>query len=65
MSIRINRDEALAAEARKQVIENDGDCPCALDREPNTKCMCKDFREKVEMGEPYICHCGLYIIERK
>ena len=60
MSIRINNDEALAAEAKKQVMENDGYCPCALDREPNTKCMCKDFRDKVKSGYIGECNCGLY-----
>ena len=57
MSIRINSDEYLAREAQKQVMENDGYCPCALYRTKDTKCMCKEFREQ-EAGE---CHCGLYI----
>ena len=36
--------------------ENDGYCPCSLLKTPETKCMCKNFRD-VEEG---ICHCGLY-----
>jgi hypothetical protein len=35
---------------------NDGYCICAIKKEQDTKCMCKDFREQKEG----ICHCGLY-----
>lgn len=41
---------------KESVDENDGYCPCLVDRTPDTKCMCKDFRE---MGEG-VCHCGRY-----
>jgi ferredoxin-thioredoxin reductase catalytic subunit len=27
------------------------------DKNPDTKCMCKAFREQEESG---VCHCGLY-----
>lgn len=36
---------------------NDGYCPCKIERTPDTKCICKEFREQ-ESGE---CQCGLYI----
>ena len=39
------------------VAENGGYCPCAIVKNADTKCMCKDFREKKEPG---LCHCGLY-----
>ena len=39
------------------VSENDGYCPCAIDRTPDTECMCKDFREQ---DKPGTCLCGLY-----
>lgn len=60
VSIRINSDEYLAREAQKQVMENDGYCPCALYRTKDTKCMCKDFRDKVKSGYIGECNCGLY-----
>ena len=60
MSVRINHNEELAAEAKKQVMENNGYCPCALDHLPDTKCMCKDFRDKVKSGYIGECNCGLY-----
>lgn len=36
---------------------NDGYCPCAVFKNPDTKCMCKEFREQKEPG---LCHCGRY-----
>lgn len=38
------------------VKANDGYCPCMRTKTPDTKCMCKEFRE-MKTG---ICHCGLY-----
>lgn len=42
---------------RKYVIANDGYCPCMVEKTPDTKCMCKEFREQKEPGP---CHCGRY-----
>lgn len=42
---------------RELVDENDGYCPCAVENTPDTKCMCKAFREQKEPG---LCHCGRY-----
>lgn len=44
-------------EFKAAVDENDGYCPCAIWKTPDTKCMCKDFREQKEPGP---CHCGRY-----
>lgn len=48
---------------RLRIKENDGYCPCAINRNKDTRCMCKEFLESTESGE---CHCGLYLktIER-
>ena len=54
--IRYANNENIAALLKKKVIENDGYCPCRLAKTPDTKCMCKEFREQ-EIG---VCHCGLY-----
>lgn len=43
---------------RKSVEANDGYCPCMMERTPETKCMCKEFREQKEPGP---CHCGRYL----
>ena len=38
------------------VRENEGYCPCAVSKNPDTKCMCKEFRNMPEG----LCHCGLF-----
>lgn len=45
-------DEVAAA-----VKANDGYCVCTVEKTPDTKCMCKEFREQTTAGT---CHCGLY-----
>ena len=57
MRIKTNPNKAHVAEIRKQLKENDNYCPCVLEKTPDTKCMCKEFRG-MEEGT---CHCGLYI----
>lgn len=48
-----------AYEIEKALKENQGYCPCRIYRNPDTKCMCKEFREQ----EKGICHCGLFMKE--
>lgn len=44
--------------AIKELVDaNDGYCPCAIEHTPDTKCMCKSFREQKEPGP---CHCMRY-----
>ena len=42
---------------RKAIKDNDGYCVCAVEKTPDTKCMCREFREDIASGP---CHCGLY-----
>lgn len=58
LSIRANPDSEVYAMASKAVELNGGYCPCSLKQTPDTKCMCKSFREKQEEGE---CQCGRFI----
>ena len=60
MRIYTNPDKEYANEIKKQLKANSGCCPCALLKNKDTKCMCKEFRE-MEEG---MCHCGLYIKEK-
>lgn len=55
-------DIELAKEIKAHLKENDNYCPCRLQKTPDTKCMCKEFREMIEKEESGICHCGLYVI---
>lgn len=54
----INTDAQLVEEIKQALRENNGYCPCEIEKNSDTKCMCKDFRENVAVGE--YCHCGLY-----
>lgn len=42
---------------RADVDANNGYCPCAIFQTPDTRCMCKEFREQTEPGP---CGCGRY-----
>lgn len=62
LKVSLNKDTNVVNKMRKAVKENDGYCPCELFKTPDTKCMCKAFREQTEPGP---CHCGLYVKEIK
>lgn len=62
MAIRLSEDKELVQEIRKKLKENDGYCPCRIERTEDTKCMCKEFREQKENGE---CHCGLFVKDKE
>jgi len=39
------KDDELAQEIVEKLKDNDGYCPCRLVKTPDTKCMCKEFRD--------------------
>ena len=55
-----NPDNTFVKEMMEKIKENDGYCPCKLEKSSDTKCMCKEFRDQVTEG---YCHCGLYYKE--
>ena len=57
----VNPDKEIVEDIRKRLKDNNGYCPCALMQNEDTKCMCKDFREKIRDNKLGECHCGLYI----
>lgn len=57
MKIETNPNKELVEEIRAALKQNDGYCPCRLEKKPETKCMCQEFRNQ----EEGTCHCGLYI----
>lgn len=65
MRIVVTPDKEYAAEMRKKLKENNRYCPCRIEKTPDTKCMCKEFRDQIERNEPGVCHCGLYFAERE
>lgn len=63
MKIVTNKDKKLVEEIREKIKANDGHCACAIVQTPDNKCMCKEFRDKIDRKEIGYCHCGLYKIE--
>ena len=61
MKIRLNEDEAIVKMIQDGLKEKGGFCPCRREISPDTKCMCKEFRDQIadENFEGY-CHCMLY-----
>ncbi len=60
LKVTVSTDAKKVSEIRQALKDNDGYCPCELQQTPDTKCMCKAFREQTTPGP---CHCGLYVKE--
>lgn len=62
MAVRLNEDKELVVALIKQGLkEKGGYCPCRLERIPENKCMCEEF--KAQIADPEFegyCHCMLY-----
>ena len=58
----LNDDLALVAEVNRQLQETRGYCPCALEWNADTRCVCKTFKESLANGEETECACGKYQI---
>lgn len=57
LKIRKNPDTKIYETVTQKVKDNDGYCPCMIEKSNDTKCICKDFKEQDSEGE---CHCGRY-----
>jgi len=53
-----NPNKDIYKTVTQAVIANDGYCPCSLERNEDTKCICKEFREQDYEGE---CRCGRFV----
>lgn len=53
-----NPDGETYNNVTQAVINNDGYCPCSLEKNEDTKCICKEFRDQDYTGE---CHCERFI----
>ena len=61
MSIRFNEDKEIVKTIQEGVERTGGSCPCKFEKNEDTKCMCKEFKEQIKDPnfEGY-CHCLLY-----
>ena len=65
MKIKLNENKEVVDTVKAGLERTGGYCPCMLAKNEDTKCMCKDFREKIDDPdyEGY-CHCMLYYKEK-
>lgn len=50
-----NPDSSYVKDLKKRLKANNGYCPCKLEKNPDTKCPCRAYRED------NVCDCGMYI----
>ena len=55
--ITLNPDAEIVERVKAGLKAKEGYCPCRISKTPDTKCMCKEFREQTEPGT---CHCGMF-----
>lgn len=63
MIITQNPDREYVDKVRQAIKEAGGYCPCRLEKNKDTRCICKDFRDQIDRNEPGDCHCGLWHAE--
>ena len=63
--VRLNDDPAVVATVKEGLKRTGGDCPCRLERIPENKCVCEEFKAQIKDPnfEGY-CHCMLYYKEK-
>ncbi|MDO4562200.1 MAG: ferredoxin thioredoxin reductase catalytic beta chain [Clostridia bacterium] len=64
MTIKQNPDIEYTNKVLERLRENNNYCPCQIERNDDTKCMCKKFRDMIDNQETGYCHCKLYYIEQ-
>ena len=65
MAVRLNPDENMVETVREGLKARGGYCPCVREKTPDTKCMCKAFRDQIKDPDfEGFCHCRLYFKEK-
>ena len=61
MAIRLNEDKEIVKTIKEGLKKTGGYCPCRFEKNEDTKCMCKEFKDQIKDPnfEGY-CHCMLY-----
>ena len=63
--VRLNEDKEIVKTIKEGLKEKGGYCPCRLEKTPENKCICREFREQIEDPEfEGYCHCRLYYKEK-
>lgn len=65
MKISENKDREIVKAVREGLKKTGGYCPCRLERTPENKCICAEFRAQIEDPDfEGFCHCYLYYKEK-
>lgn len=61
MKVTENENKEIVKKIREGLEKTGGYCPCRIQRTPENKCMCEEFRRQIADPdfEGY-CHCMLY-----
>ncbi len=61
MAVRLNDNKEVVKTIKDGLKKNGGYCPFRIEKNEDTKCMCKEFRDQIKDPnfEGY-CHCMLY-----
>lgn len=63
--VRLNADREVVAAVKEGLKRTGGYCPCRLERTPENKCICTEFKN--QCADPNFegyCHCKLYYKEK-
>lgn len=55
----LSDNEETVSSVIEGLTKTGGYCPCRVQHTPDTKCLCREFREETPVGET--CPCGLYV----
>ena len=65
MKIKYNPDKEVVKTVKEGLKKRGGHCPCRIESNDDTKCMCKEFREQIADPDfEGFCHCMLYYKEK-
>ena len=63
--IRLNEDVQMVAAIKEGLKRTGAYCPCRLERKPEFKCICEEFKGQIQDPEfEGYCHCLLYYKEK-
>lgn len=61
MSVKLNDDKEVVARVKEGLKMKDGYCPCRLQKLPEYKCICEEFKQQIADPDfEDFCHCKLY-----
>ncbi|MBR5321619.1 MAG: ferredoxin thioredoxin reductase catalytic beta chain [Clostridia bacterium] len=61
MAVKLNENKEIVAKIKEGLKMKDGYCPCRLQKLPEYKCICDEFKQ--QMADPEFegyCHCKLF-----